>query len=344
MGWWSLGSSGSKADPEKSKANDSKSSNRRQQEEGEQSFIPPPLTSRTSSSSSSKSTTDWNSSLNAFDWSQFKQPRNLIPTALLTGGILFVVYVQRRYLRRFPEATDISSSYFRSRSLLGRVTSVGDGDNFRIFHTPGGRLVGWGWLPWMKVPTARKELKDKTVHIRLAGVDAPELAHFGRPAQPYAYEAHMWLTSYLMNRRVRAYVHRPDQYKRVIATVYVRRWLDFPPLRRRDVSYEMLRRGLATVYEAKSGVEFGGTENERKYREAEMLAKNRRQGLWKDFGKRGGVNFESPREYKTRMQSLDMSAESSSSSSSSSNTEKNPGLVGSLLRKVWPFGSKKDGT
>lgn len=165
MGWWSFGSSGSKSDPENNKPNDSQSSNRHQEEEKQQSFIPPLLTSRSSSSSTSKSTTDWNSSLNAFDWGQFKEPRNLIPTALLTGGILFVVYIQRRYLRRFPEATDITSSYFRSRSLLGRVTSVGDGDNFRIYHTPGGRLVGWGWLPWMKVPTARKELKDKTVRF-----------------------------------------------------------------------------------------------------------------------------------------------------------------------------------
>lgn len=164
MGWWSFGSSGSESDP---KLNDSQSSTRHQEERKEPSFIPSLLTSRSSSSSTSKSSTDWNSSLNAFDWSQFKEPRNLIPTALLTGGILFVVYVQRRYLRRFPEATDITSSYFRSRSLLGRVTSVGDGDNFRIYHTPGGRLVGWGWLPWMRVPTARKELKDKTVCLSL---------------------------------------------------------------------------------------------------------------------------------------------------------------------------------
>lgn len=123
MGWWSLGSSGSKADPEKSKANDSKSSNRRQQEEGEQSFIPPPLTSRTSSSSSSKSTTDWNSSLNAFDWSQFKEPRNLIPTALLTGGILFVVYVQRRYLRRFPKLR-ISHLHTSAQDLFWDASQV----------------------------------------------------------------------------------------------------------------------------------------------------------------------------------------------------------------------------
>lgn len=164
MGWWSFGSSGSKSDPDNNKPNDSQPLNRHQEDEKQQSIIPSLLSSHSSSPSTSKSSsTDWNSNLNAFDWSQFTEPRNLIPTALLTSGILFVVYVQRRYLRRFPEATDITSSYFRSRSLLGRVTSVGDGDNFRIFHTPGGRLVGWGWLPWMKVPTVRKELKDKTV-------------------------------------------------------------------------------------------------------------------------------------------------------------------------------------
>lgn len=135
-------------------------------------------------------------------------------------------------------------------------------------------------------------------------------------------------------------MHRADQYKRVIATVYVRRWLDFPPLRRRDVSYEMLRRGLATVYEAKSGVEFGSAENERKYHEAEKLAKSRRQGLWKDFGKKGSVDFESPREYKTRMQSLD--TPSAESSYATSQEEKSSGLVFSLLRRAWPFGSKKN--
>lgn len=103
------------------------------------------------------------------------------------------------------------------------------------------------------------------------------------------------MTSYLLNRRVRAHIHRVDQYKRVIATVYVRNMLDFPPFRRRDVSLEMLKRGLATIYEAKSGVEFGGEENERAYRAAEQDAKQRGRGLWKD------KNFESPREYKIRM-------------------------------------------
>lgn len=45
---------------------------------------------------------------------------------------------------------------------------MGDGDNFRLYHTPGGKLTGWGWLPWKKVPTLKKELRDKTVRFFLA--------------------------------------------------------------------------------------------------------------------------------------------------------------------------------
>ncbi|KAJ5688616.1 endonuclease lcl3 [Penicillium macrosclerotiorum] len=276
---------------------------------------------------SSRPTSATNNPSFPLDWAAFTESRTLISTVVLTSGILLAVRLHRQYLRRFPDATSISPSFLRRRTVFGQVTSVGDGDNFRIYHTPGGRLVGWGWLPWKKVPTTKKELKDKTVcilprrmalcfrpdfgvyltvpsviqiHIRLAGIDAPELAHFGRPEQPFAREAHEWLISYLQNRRVRASVYRQDQYQRVVASVYVRRAFDFPPFRRRDVSFEMLKRGLATVYEAKMGAEFGGKVMEQKYRRAEWWAKARSKGLWKDY-RRVGSNWESPREYKTRM-------------------------------------------
>ena len=57
----------------------------------------------------------------------------------------------------------------------------------------------------------------------------------------------------------------------------------------------MLRAGLATVYEAKTGAVFGpGLED--KYRKAEWWAKMKRKGMW--AGKR--KDFESPRQYKTK--------------------------------------------
>lgn len=86
----------------------------------------------------------------------------------------------------------VSWQYYGSFSANWLMISVGDADNFRLYHTP-----GFGWrLPFKfrSVPTTPKgmlqcgpylrgadyiwtELKDQTLHIRLAGVDAPEAAH-----------------------------------------------------------------------------------------------------------------------------------------------------------------------
>jgi endonuclease YncB( thermonuclease family) len=218
------------------------------------------------------------------------RPETWLAAGGLTTAFLVSIRFYRRFLRRIPEAKDIRPSFLRKRSIFGQVTSVGDGDNFRLFHTPGGRFAGWGWLPWRQVPQDRKALQNKTIHVRLAGIDAPELPHFGRPEQPYAREAFDWLTSYLGSRRVRAYVYKQDQYSRVVATVYIRKGL-----LRRDVGLQMLREGMATVYEANTGAEFGQFED--KYRKAEWWAKTKRKGLW--AGKKK-ADFETPGEYKKR--------------------------------------------
>lgn len=76
----------------------------------------------------------------------------------------------------------------------------------------------------------------------------------------------------------------------MVGTAYVWRGL-----LRRDVGLQMLRAGLATVYEAKTGAEFGeGLEV--KYRRAEWWAKTKRKGMWAGSKK----DYESPREYKSR--------------------------------------------
>ncbi|KAI0125914.1 hypothetical protein BJ170DRAFT_453700 [Xylariales sp. AK1849] len=230
----------------------------------------------------------WSNSLNGTDWQHFKDPRNWVPTVLVTTTVLVCLQVYRSYLRRIPGAIHVQPSFFRKRSLFGRVTSVGDGDNFHLFHTPGGRLTGWGWL--RRIPEKKADLKSKTIPVRLAGVDAPEGAHFGRPAQPFSTEALAWLSNYVLGRRVRAKIYKRDQYDRIVATVFVRRFLI-----RRDVGLEMLKNGLATTYEAKTGAEFGGLEE--KYKAAQAKAKAKKRGMW------GGKpdQFESPRDYKTRM-------------------------------------------
>lgn len=237
--------------------------------------------------------TTWLKVLNATNWDNCTDPKTIIQTFLFTTLALLSTRIHRSYLRRIPEATYIKPRYFRTRSLFGQVTRVGDADNFHLFHTPGGRLTGWGWFPGRKVPNKKADLKGKTIHIRLAGIDAPELAHWGKPGQPYSAEAMAWLENYIYNRRVRAYIYKRDQYERVVATVWVRRFLF-----RRDVGKEMLKAGWATVYEAKKGAEFGEFEEE--YRRVQYLAKRKKVGIWAGKSKK----FESPREYKTRTASI----------------------------------------
>lgn len=56
----------------------------------------------------------------------------------------------------------------------------------------------------------------------------------------------------------------------------------------------MLKAGYATVYEAKTGSEFGNKEA--KYRSIEAWAKSKKRGMWAGSQK----NYESPRDYKSR--------------------------------------------
>lgn len=186
------------------------------------------------------------------------------------------------------------------------------------------------------------------IPIRIAGIDAPEGAHFGRPSQPGSAEALQWLHARLLHRAVRARIYKRDQYERVVATVYAPRLGGLVPGAGADVGLEMVRRGLATAYDAKSGAEFGGPVMEARYRAEEAEARRKGLGLWGGekksaaskkgaashgsggggdggggawgrfwawFGLGGGKTdaldtpFETPRQYKDRMRELEKAAE-----------------------------------
>ncbi|KAF4344734.1 ARP2 3 complex 34 kDa subunit [Fusarium beomiforme] len=217
----------------------------------------------------------WTDTINRIRSAPFDSAREWAPVVLFPLAGMAALQIYANYLRRIPGSAYVRPNFFRNRSIFGRVTSVGDGDNFHLFHTPGGRILGWGWL--RKIPEARRELKDRTISIRIAGVDAPECAHFGRPAQPFSAEALAWLRNYINKRNVRAYVYRRDQ----------------------DVGLEMIRAGMATTYEAKQGAEFGGRQEI--YEKAEAKARQKRKGMWSGKAK----DFESPRAYKTKWAGVD---------------------------------------
>lgn len=106
----------------------------------------------------------WTERFRSDGWlAAFSDPRTLGPSVVLTASTIAALRLYKSYLRRIPGVNYINPKYYRRRSLFGQVTSVGDADNFRLYHTPGGRLAGWGWLPWKKVPTTREKLANNTV-------------------------------------------------------------------------------------------------------------------------------------------------------------------------------------
>jgi hypothetical protein len=93
--------------------------------------------------------------------------RTVIPTIALTVTSVAAARLYKTYLRRIPSVNHIKPNYFRRKGVFGQVTSVGDADNFRLYHTPGGRIAGWGWLPWKRVPKKRDGLTNQTVGLSL---------------------------------------------------------------------------------------------------------------------------------------------------------------------------------
>ncbi len=224
--------------------------------------------------------------------SSFYDPSTIIATSILTASVLGGFYIYKMYLRRIAESRKLPLSFMRHRTMLGYVTSVGDGDNFHFYHTPGGILAGWYWLrPVPKVN--QRGLGKQTLHVRLCGVDAPERSHFGKPAQKWGDEALAWLRSYVLGRRVRVKPLSIDQYNRVVGKVTILKWNG-----RRDISAEMIRQGWGVVYEGKKTAEFDG--NEHKYRRLEVKAKKKKLGIWQQ----GVKKVVTPGTYKRKYNNL----------------------------------------
>ncbi|KAI0063542.1 SNase-domain-containing protein [Artomyces pyxidatus] len=251
----------------------------------------------------------------------------LVLAAFLVGSAstLAAAAVHKRYVKRIPNSEWITPDIMgRKRWIKGVVTSVGDADNFRIYHTPG---IGWKWpLKFRRVPSAVKELKDKTIHIRMAGVDAPEAAHFGRPAQPYAEEALSWLKNQVEGKTVYCQVLRKDQYSRIVAIPLLSPRI-FPGFiaSGKCIPLEMLRAGWVEVYE-QSGAEYGRWGKD-EFMRIQAEAQTSKRGMWKH-----GTTAESPSEYKRRYRTGEDAAQTVTSQTDEPAT---PGLFGRLLSRLF---------
>jgi len=229
---------------------------------------------------------------------QFEELPPVVAAGIIFGlgsaATVFTVFLHRRYARRVRNSDWVTPILLtRKRWLKGVVTSVGDGDNFRFYHTP--PLSGYFWpFKFRRIPSTGKDLKDETLHIRLAGVDAPEAAHFGKPAQPYAAESLAWLREKILGKTVYCQLLRKDQYSRVVAQVYLTpRILPSFLFHGKNLPAEMLKAGWAVTYE-QAGAEYGKLGKEG-YLRLEAQAKVARRGMWKK-----GTHAETPAEYKRR--------------------------------------------
>lgn len=102
--------------------------------------------------------------------------------------------------------------YFRKQKVLkGYAMLVNDSDNVRFYHRS-----SLSRLFFRRPVIKRPDLKYETINVRLAGIDAPEMAHFGGACQPYAKEAKEWLTKFVEGRKITIQLHRFDQYSRAV--------------------------------------------------------------------------------------------------------------------------------
>ena len=179
----------------------------------------------------------------------------------------------------FRTIRDIPKSYFKENKIVyGQVVKVVDGDTVRIRHQP---------TPFSSAEFSGN-LKDETIMVRIAAVDSPETAKFGQEGQPFGEEAKQFATKAVLGKRVRVKALAKDRYDRLLGTVRY----DHGIAGEKDLSEELLRRGLAVVYR-QGGAQYDGRKSE--FEGLEREAKQARRGLWSQKG--GG---ESPAEYKAR--------------------------------------------
>jgi endonuclease YncB( thermonuclease family) len=184
-----------------------------------------------------------------------------------------------KYTKLYSTAMHIPASIIDKQiPFRARVIKVVDSDNMRVQHMP---LL-------TKTSKQDQKLSEWTIHVRLMGVDAPESASFGMPAQQGSNEAKQYLNTLVSDRIVQVKPLRIDQYHRLIGSVEsvpksLFLQLVMPKLLqnlfqvRKNVSVEMVRSGWATVY-TQAGAEYDGKLKE--MQRLEEKARRRKVGMW----------------------------------------------------------------
>ena len=132
------------------------------------------------------------------------------------------------------------SSPLIAETLIGRIVSISDGDTLTLLDENNSRH-----------------------RIRLAGIDAPE------KNQDFGQKSKTSLSALAFGQSAKADCRKKDRYQRQICTVEVEG---------KDVGLEQIRAGMAWWYQQYAKEQM--PQERADYSQAEIMAKNRRYGLW----------------------------------------------------------------
>ncbi|RKP18353.1 staphylococcal nuclease, partial [Rozella allomycis CSF55] len=192
---------------------------------------------------------------NKKDLNELFQPLLFVGCGSLLTICSYILY--QRGFRKYS-SPDLIPRFMYGKYLFGHIVEACDSDNVRFKHIPLFRILGNKNVEYQN----KKLMYKNTMNIRLAGIDAPEMSHFGKTAQPFSKEAMEFLNKLTKDRYAIIKPLRLDRYSRLVAMVYVRKGLII-----KNVSLDMIRAGYATIY---SGIdaEYDGKLNKFKKCEA----------------------------------------------------------------------------
>jgi micrococcal nuclease len=121
---------------------------------------------------------------------------------------------------------------------------------------------------------------DLTFIIRLVGIDSPETGYNGQENQPFSRKAKEHLTRLLADKRISIKSYGTGGYNRQLAEVFENR---------KNINLEMIKAGLAEVYQGKSPK---GLDSQR-YSKEEAKAKASGTGIWSQNN-----SYKSPRQWR----------------------------------------------
>jgi endonuclease YncB( thermonuclease family) len=131
--------------------------------------------------------------------------------------------------------------------------------------------------------TFKAEGHDIEIVVRFIAIDAPEISYRrGEASQPFSNQSKKMLTKLILHRIVEIEGYGLDKQNRVLAVV---------SYGGKNIGVEMIRQGLAEIYQGKLPDNF----DLKSYNQAEFHAKTSRRGMWGQ-----GDNYVSPWEWRER--------------------------------------------